>query len=181
MTAAALKEAAEKAIAAHPDRRILSFTYDGKTYFIKRKLSNGRNRFAKADSATAFWCEAYKIALVNQYIPLAPPIVCYAEDYFVMENAGVTLHKIGGDPSYRNDSTGMFRLAGKALSELHHAGLHHGRPALRDIACDIGKRKITFLDWENDQKFIDASRQDIDIFLFIQGYIRENWKRPFSS
>lgn len=42
-----LKQAAEEAIAKERDRRVLSFTQDGETYWIKRKMGNGRKQFIK--------------------------------------------------------------------------------------------------------------------------------------
>ena len=70
-----LKQAADKAIALQPEKRVLPFLYKDQALFIKRKVSNHRNAFAKQSVEGAFWCEVYKIMTVNQYFPLAPEIV----------------------------------------------------------------------------------------------------------
>lgn len=171
----ALQAAARNALALHPDKRVLSFSYKDKLHYIKQKLSNGRNRFAKADVSTAFWCEVYKIAVVRQYFPLAPRIVCLQDDYFVMEDAGIPLQRVAADNAYAPVRRRAFYLAGEGLSRLHAAGLHHGRPALRDIAYSPEEDAVTFLDWESEKSFIHAPREDIDILLFIHSCFRERW------
>ena len=65
--------------------------------------------------------------------------------------------------------------AGQGLAQLHAAGLHHGRPALRDIAYDKETGTITFLDWENEKKFVDAPAPVLDLFLFLHSCFREEW------
>ena len=62
-----------------------------------------------------------------------------------------------------------------ALAQLHSYGLHHGRPALRDIAWNPATRSITFLDWENEMKFFHVDGRVLDLFLFIHSYFREGW------
>lgn len=174
MIDAALKNAVENALALHTDKRVLAVDYKDKKYFVKRRRSNGRNRFAKADTSTAFWCETYKIEEVNQYFPLAPVIVLLTDTYFVLEDAGHPLQRIGKSPEFKAIQDHVFWKAGQSLSQLHAAGLHHGRPALRDIAYDIDKDKITFLDWENEKNFLRISPQTLDIFLFIHSCFRES-------
>ena len=81
----AFKKAVTDAIKKQPDRRVMPFLYENEPYFIKRRLSNHRNRFAKQSVDAAFWCEVYKILTVNQYGPMAPEIVLLHDDYFVMK------------------------------------------------------------------------------------------------
>lgn len=78
-----MEKAARMAMDKQPKKRVLSFTYQDASYFIKRSLSNGRNRFAKQNAHTAYLTEVYKIGLVNSRIPLAPAIVLLGPDYFV--------------------------------------------------------------------------------------------------
>ena len=55
-------------------------------------------------------------------------------------------------------------------------GLHHA-VRLRDIAYDREQDKITFLDWENEKRFIDADPRVLDLFLFVHSCFREkSWK-----
>ena len=46
-----LERAALAAIAAQPEKRVLPLTYENKCYYIKRRLANGRNAFAKSGTA----------------------------------------------------------------------------------------------------------------------------------
>ena len=170
-----LFQAVREAIAAAPKKRILSLDVDGKKYFVKRRMGNGRNSFAKKDPSTAFWCEAYKIMTVNARLPLAPHLALLDENFFVMEAAGRTLQGVAKDEAYEDVRLQAFRRAGESLARLHAAGLHHGRPALRDIAYDRDADKITFLDWENEQQFISAPAQVLDLFLFLHSGFREEW------
>ena len=41
------KKAVDQAIAAHKDKQVLSFSYEGQDYFYQTKISNHRNAFAK--------------------------------------------------------------------------------------------------------------------------------------
>ena len=90
----------QEVIAENPDKRVLPLSFDGMNYFIKRRMSNGRNAFAKQNPSAAFWCEAYKIMTVNSRLPLAPKIVLLDEDFFVMENVGKTLQRVAKEEDY---------------------------------------------------------------------------------
>lgn len=177
MKCSALQAAAEAAIARQPARRVLSFEFSGNTYFIKRKLSNHRNQLAKAGVSAAFWCEVYKISVAAQYFSFVPSIVFLHDDYFIMKDGGLSLQRVAKDPAYSEDlRTEVFQKAGQALSCLHAAGLHHGRPALRDIVYDQRKNAVTLLDWENERTFLHAAPFVLDVFLFVHSCFREGWK-----
>ena len=165
----------QEVIAENPDKRVLPLSFDGMNYFIKRRMSNGRNAFAKQNPSAAFWCEAYKIMTVNSRLPLAPKIVLLDEDFFVMENVGKTLQRVAKEEAYADVRIEAFTKAGESLARLHTLGLHHGRPALRDIAYDREGHTITLLDWENEKKFIHAPAAVLDLFLFIHSCFREEW------
>jgi tRNA A-37 threonylcarbamoyl transferase component Bud32 len=169
------KKAVDRAIAMEPDKRVMLFLYEGKAYFIKRRMSNHRNAFAKQNVNAAFWCEVYKILTVNQYFPLAPEIVLLDDGYFVMKAVGKTLQGVAKEAPWVDCREHAFHLAGEALARLHDCGLHHGRPALRDIAYDKERDVITFLDWENEKRFIEADPRAIDLVLFIHSCFRERW------
>ena len=47
ITDEAFRQAVKAAIAEHKKDRNIAFTWEGQTYWIKRRLSNGRNQFAK--------------------------------------------------------------------------------------------------------------------------------------
>lgn len=95
-----LLQKVQEAIAENPDKRVIPLSFDGMNYFIKRRMSNGRNAFAKQNPSASFWCEAYKIMTVNSRLPLAPKIVLLDEDFFVMENVGKTLQRVAKEEDY---------------------------------------------------------------------------------
>lgn len=168
-----MEEDARVVMSEHPHKRVLPFTYNNTSYFIKRCISNGRNRFAKQNAHMAYLTEVYKIRLVNSRVPLAPAIVLTGPDYFVMKASGRPLQRIVKE--YPEDADEAYYKAGEALARLHSFGLHHGRPALRDIAWDHVTRAITFLDWENEMQFFHVDARVLDLFLFIHSYFREGW------
>lgn len=170
-----LLQKVQEAIAENPDKRVIPLSFDGMNYFIKRRMSNGRNAFAKQNPSASFWCEAYKIMTVNSRLPLAPKIVLLDEDFFVMENVGKTLQRVAKEEDYADVRLHAFTKAGEGLARLHVLGLHHGRPALRDIAYHRENDSGTLLDWENEKKFIQAPAAVLDLFLFIHSCFREEW------
>lgn len=170
-----LLQKVQEAIAENPDKRVIPLSFDGMNYFIKRRMSNGRNAFAKQNPSASFWCEAYKIMTVNSRLPLAPKIVLLDEDFFVMENVGKTLQRVAKEEDYADVRLHAFTKAGEGLARLHVLGLHHGRPALRDIAYHRENDSVTLLDWENKKKFIQAPAAVLDLFLFIHSCFREEW------
>ena len=170
-----LLQKVQEAIAENPDKRVIPLSFDGMNYFIKRRMSNGRNAFAKQNPSASFWCEAYKIMTVNSRLPLAPKIVLLDEDFFAMENVGKTLQRVAKEEDYADVRLHAFTKAGEGLARLHVLGLHHGRPALRDIAYHRENDSVTLLDWENEKKFIQAPAAVLDLFLFIHSCFREEW------
>lgn len=170
-----LLQTVREVIAENPDKRVLPFSFDGMNYFIKRRMSNGRNAFAKQNPSAAFWCEAYKIMTVNSRLSLAPHLVLLDENFFVMENSGKPLQGVAKEKDYAAVRLEAFTKAGEGLAKLHAAGLHHGRPALRDITYNKETGDITLLDWENEKKFIHAPAAVLDLFLFIHSCFREKW------
>ena len=170
-----LLQKVQEAIAENPDKRVIPLSFDGMNYFIKRRMSNGRNAFAKQNPSASFWCEAYKIMTVNSRLPLAPKIVLLDDDFFVMENVGKTLQRVAKEEDYADVRLHAFTKAGEGLARLHVLGLHHGRPALRDIAYHRENDSVTLLDWENEKKFIQAPAAVLDLFLFIHSCFREEW------
>lgn len=106
---------------------------------------------------------------------MAPEIVLLHDDYFVMKAVGKTLQGVAKEAPWQDVRRKAFYKAGEALGKLHGFGLHHGRPALRDIAYDREKDSVTLFDWENEKRFIDADPRVIDLFLFVHSCFREKW------
>ena len=149
------------------DKRVLSFSYEGQDYFIKQKISNHRNAFAKQSVEGAFWCEVYKIMTVNQIFSCTE-IAPLQDDYFVMKAVGKTMQGVAKEAPWQDCRDRAYKLAGISLAKLHEVGLHHGRPALRDIAYNKETDTITFLDWENEKRIpSEADPRVLDLILFV--------------
>ena len=126
-----LLQKVQEAIAENPDKRVIPLSFDGMNYFIKRRMSNGRNAFAKQNPSASFWCEAYKIMTVNSRLPLAPKIVLLDEDFFVMEKCRQNLAARRQRRGLRDVRLHAFTKAGEGLARLHVLGLHHAvRPCV---------------------------------------------------
>ena len=172
----ALREAAGAAIAAQPGARVLPFSCEGEKYWLKRKQSNGRMQLVKYSVEQQFYYEAAHIEIASEASDHAPEMVLLTDDYFVLRDGGRSVHDWLLSDAPEAEKRHILQEAGKALCELHQAGLYHGRPAPRDIVWD--GRRITFLDWENRTYFHDLPhRQMTDAALFLQGLYRERWTK----
>jgi tRNA A-37 threonylcarbamoyl transferase component Bud32 len=170
-----IRKAADKAIEERPKKRVLSFELSGNTYWAKRKASNGRNEWVKFSPEKEFFYEIARLSIAASLVPAhAPRVVLLTPDYMVMEDSGRTVKKfLDSDASEEEKEQILFK-AGKALAELHEAGIIHGRPALRDMTVKDGD--IVFLDWEN--RFYSKKKEEqraIDFLLLLQGIYRERY------
>ena len=76
-----IKTAAEAAIQKNPTRRIISFPWNGVTYWIKRKLSNRRNTWIKYSAEKEFLYEVARITMAARVHPeLVPHIEVLTPD-----------------------------------------------------------------------------------------------------
>ncbi len=170
-----IQKAAELAIQEQPDRRVLSFSLDGETFWIKRKMGNGRKAAVKYSVEKEFYYEIARMTIAARNTPeLVAPIEVLTPTYMVTVDGGANLtHWMESDIS-EEEKLAILEQAGASLATLHAAGIVHGRPALRDICWKNGK--ITFLDWENrlySQKL--EEQKAIDFLIFLQGMARENF------
>ncbi|MDU7216391.1 MAG: hypothetical protein E6293_02725 [Dialister sp.] len=172
-----IKETAESAILENPDRRIISFSLNGKTYWIKRKLSNRRNTWIKYSAEKEFLYEATRITIAAQARPeLVPPVEALTSDYIVTGDSGPSLCDWVENPKLPADrKLHILEMTGEGLAKLHESKIIHGRPALRDIT--FKNEKITFLDWQSRLYFKDISKQKIqDVLMLLHGLYRENYE-----
>ena len=144
MDAGRIQTMAEQLIRENPKRRILDFTLEGQKYWIKRKLGNGRNQLVKYSVEKEFYYEIARMTIAGRFHPeLVPHMVCLTPDYMVTLDGGPTLKNVLGSKREEAEKEGILEDTGAALASLHHDGIIHGRPALRDITYRDGK--LTFL------------------------------------
>lgn len=171
-----IKTAAEAAIQKNPTRRIISFPWNGVTYWIKRKLSNRRNTWIKYSAEKEFLYEVARITIAARVHPeLVPHIEVLTPDYIVTADSGPDLCYWMKTPNLDEDEKlRILESAGAGLATLHKSDIIHGRPALRDITCK--NENITFLDWQSRLYFKDISKQKIqDVLMLLHGLYRENY------
>ena len=171
-----IKETAESAILENPGRRIISFSLSGKTYWIKRKLSNRRKAWIKYSAEKEFLYEAARITIAARVHPeLVPHIEVLTPDYIVTADSGPDLCYWMKTPDLdKDEKLRILELTGAGLATLHKSDIIHGRPALRDITCK--NENITFLDWQSRLYFKDISKQKIqDVLMLLHGLYRENY------
>ncbi len=172
----AFRRAAETAASMHPEQRVLSFQWEGETFWIKKKQGNHRMQAVKYSVEQEFYYEAARIAIAARLSDCAPDLVFLTDTYMVLRDGGRTVHDWLLADGPETEKCRILEEAGQALCRLHRAGLYHGRPALRDMTWN-GAR-ITLLDWENRTYFHDLPhRQMTDAVLFLQGLFREPWMR----
>lgn len=170
-----LRNAAEKAIREHKSERVISFIWNSRNYWIKRKRGNGRNQLVKYSVEKEFYYEIARRTIAKNACPdLVPDMPVLTPDYMVTEDGGMTVKSWLDRDIPEEEKREILRRAGTALCRLHRAGVVHGRPALRDITCRDGR--ISFLDWENRLYSRNPEEQKaIDFLLFLQAIYRENY------
>ena len=172
-----IKTAAEAVIKKNPTRRIISFPWNGTTYWVKRKINNRRNTWFKYSAEKEFLYEVARITIAAQAHPeLTPLIKVLTSDYIVTGDSGPDLCYWMETPDLEKDEKlRILELAGAGLATLHKSDIIHGRPALRDIT--FKNEKITFLDWQSRLYFNDISKQKIqDVLMLLHGLYRENYE-----
>lgn len=142
---------------------------DGRRFWLKRvERLSGRLRLQKGDPAKAFAAERQGLrALADAGLPVTG-VVAEGPDWVLMPDAGPILPEVVADPSPAEaEKLRAFAEAGRALGQLHWAGMAHGRPAVRDVCWD--GREARFIDLE---RFRRARRggfwQAADVVMFAQ-------------
>lgn len=130
----------------------------------------------KYSAEREFYYEIARISIAAKLTDCAPEIFFLTDDYMVLKDGGPTVQHWLLSDRPEAEKLHILHAAGRALGQLHQAGLWHGRPALRDIVWD-GER-IRLLDWENRTYFHDLrQRQAMDVILLLQGMYRESWMK----
>lgn len=164
-----LVEAVRKAQAGERQRVRSLVLADGRRFWMKQvEQLSLRLRVQKGNPEKACAAERAGLhALADHGLPVAP-IAMEGPDYLVMPDVGPTLVMVAGDATRPEaDRLAAFAAAGKALAQLHWAGLVHGRPAARDICWD--GQAARFIDLE---RFSAGRRggfwQAADVVMFVQ-------------
>lgn len=145
--------------AAHSDERVCSFYFDDKKYWIKQQEKpKGVERLLKPFSKKAFQKElAHLQALAEKGAPVVE-LVASGEDFMVLVDGGISASQwIEDNQQGEAFADNILRATTNALVNLHAMDLIHGRPALRDMVCQLDRNDATakvnvrFVDFENAQ------------------------------
>ncbi len=131
------------------DARVSQVEIKGKVYWAKQvEKVKGRSRVFKISPQKLFDKELVAFENLRQRGAPVPKVVARGERFFVLEDAGQTLHSLwrhhGYDAGNRAQATIQ---AAIALSAMHQSGVAHGRPVARDVCWDGAD--IRFVDLEN--------------------------------
>lgn len=83
-----LAAAAEAAAGAHPAERVLSFEWNGQTYWLKKKQGNNRIQVVKYSVEREFYYEVARISIARSCADCAPDMVLLTDRYFVLRDGG---------------------------------------------------------------------------------------------
>jgi tRNA A-37 threonylcarbamoyl transferase component Bud32 len=155
---------------AAPPRRVSRLDLpDGRRFWLKRvERLTGVMRMQKGDPARAFAAEREGLrVLADAGLPVAA-VTQEGADWMLMPDAGPVLPAVVADAARTEaDKLQAFRQAGRALGQLHWAGLVHGRPAVRDICWDGAEAR--FIDLERFRRTTRAGVwQAADLVMFAQ-------------
>ena len=167
---------AEAAMREKPAERVLSITVDGETYWIKRKMGNGRAKWVKYSVEKEFYYEIARMTIAGKNCPdLVPELVLLKPDYMVTRDGGDNIKSWLDKDISEEEKEILLERAGASLATLHEHDIVHGRPALRDMTWN--GEKLAFLDWENRMYSKDLEEQKaIDFLLLLHGLCREDYK-----
>lgn len=163
-------EASVKAALAEPFRRVRPVLLpDGRRFWLKRvERLSGRLRLQKGDPAQAFAAERDGLqAFAEAGLPVAG-VALEGLDWVLMPDAGPVLPDVVVDQGLGEaEKLAAFGHAGRALGQLHWAGMVHGRPAVRDICWDGTEAR--FIDLERFRRGRRGGLwQAADVVMFAQ-------------
>lgn len=142
---------------------------NGRRFWLKRvEHLSLRLRLQKGDPRKSFDAERNGLHRLNAAGLPVPEIALEGPAYFVIADAGPTLREVIETPmSSDAERQRACAAAGRALGQLHWAGLVHGRPAPRDICWDGTAAR--FIDLERC-RFAPRGgwRQGLDLLILVQ-------------
>ena len=177
-----------------PGERVFSFLLAGKRIWVKQAehvYHEAWLRFARRASlllglgmlqpgadpngARAVRFEAGRLRRLRRLSLPVPEVFASGVDWLALFDCGKPLSNVVRDagPAEREEA---LRQAAEALAALHAHGLHHGRPALKDMMWD--GRRSWLLDFE-DGVIVGLPREKRiarDVLLFLQSIMKEAGK-----
>lgn len=174
----ALAQALAAALASTPSR-ILPLSVEGRHYWLKRPEVHRTliRRLQKGDPARALAADRAGLKrMAKQGLP-APRVLAEGPDFVLTEDVGPPVATLLRDPGTTDaERHAALGDAARALARLHHQGIAHGRPKIRDI-CWQRDRGATLIDFELFNPAADRAALVRDAVLFLHSILQQQRDR----
>lgn len=159
ISAPTLADALERVRREHARDRVLRLDLDGRRVWMKQSEHHEslRKRISKGDGTAALSREAATLRELAARGIAVPEVIASTDEHLLLSDSGRTVNDMMFRPDYRvADGVAACRAAGRAVAQLHLAGLALGRGKAKDHCWD-GER-IIFIDLEVPPEPFDARR-----------------------
>lgn len=184
-------------IAAHPNEDIARLNYEQQTIWLKRRPESKETIWHRllhyltyivplpiiyptvvTDGAQSLQDEALRLRIFAMRNIDVPAVLDVQPDYLVTSDVGGTMQKYLEELTTAEDKYRLLIKAMAALSQLHQAGLCHGRPFLRDMT--YLNEQVFFIDLEEDPLKVMslAEAQARDLWLFLNSVAKQCKNEP---
>ncbi|QYJ87565.1 serine/threonine protein phosphatase [Shewanella mesophila] len=172
MTKPAIQAVVDQVLAANKGKRVVSFEYEGKTYWLKQtEQLTGAMRLLKSQPGQSLQLEIATLQSLAQKGAPVPELVAFGDNYLVVADVGSPVNHWLDKRSDSDMQAQILKDSAIGLAKLHQKGLAHGRPALRDICWKEGE--VSFIDFEANQKDTDIEKQQVrDLLVYIHSLYR---------
>lgn len=174
----ALAQALAAALASTPSR-ILPLSVEGRHYWLKRPEVHRTliRRLQKGDPARALAADRAGLKRMAALGLPAPRVLAEGPDFVLTEDVGLPVATLLRDPGATDaERHAALGDAARALARLHHRGIAHGRPKIRDI-CWQRDRGATLIDFELFNPAADRAALVRDAVLFLHSILQQQRDR----
>ncbi|MCT7537963.1 hypothetical protein N5U20_04235 [Aliarcobacter butzleri] len=170
-------------------KEIFSFDFEGKKYWLKKARATKTNKIQKffykifsfellipslaKSPKNALIFETAKIEKFKKLGINVPNIVYKSEDFFVLEDCGMTIYSILRDENIEEKNFYFYiDLVLKELAKMHSIGFFHGGSQLRNFTFKDGKVFVIDFEESFDENIDVRSLQYRDFLLFLLSFLK---------
>lgn len=184
-----LLETVNNALPTYQDKqRILAINWQTQKVWIKRRIESKKSlgyyaQFLLAKiftlpiltpthclgGSSALKKEALRLLKLSRYDCLVPEVIAVTNDWIAISSVGIDLRDCLKQMTQAEQLFQLLTQAIEELARLHHKGLTHGAPYLKNIIYHAEKKQIGFIDFEEhpEEKMQLQAVQTRDLFLFL--------------
>ncbi len=167
------KEKVMLVLEANQGKRITSFEFEGKRYWLKQtEKLQGVEYILKPFPEKALQREIEQLTFLNSKQVATAELIMTGNNYFVTCDVGESIGFLLKNPNISAEKTQfLVNVAAQGLCKLHLQNFIHGRPAIRDIT--ILDNKTYFIDFENKLTNKNLEYNKVrDLLIFIHSLYR---------